>query len=99
MAHRKIKWSSRAVKEVEKILSFWFYKNRSGTYSNKLNNSINSVISLIAEQPTIGRAIDKKYKIFYSTHRLYRICYTYTSEELIILCIWDNRRNPDKFKI
>lgn len=92
MAKRKIIWTVHANKERKDILEYWILRNKSKTFSVKLNKLILYNVSLLAEHPTIGRKTDVE-KVRVKIVRDYLIFYEFSASELIILSIWDGRRN------
>ena len=95
---REIKWSSRAVYEWADILDYWTNRNKSYSYSIKLNRLFREKFALVAKSPGIGKLTDfplVRIKII----RDYLVYYRVTPEYIEILTIWDSRRNPKKFKL
>jgi toxin YoeB len=92
---KKLIWSKQALQDRKDILDYWINRNKSKTYSIRLNNLFIDAIKIIAEHPNIGIATDfenvkgklvKDYYIFYQE-----------KQDLIhILTIWDCRQSPDK---
>src|SRR5690606_7251879 len=99
MERREIKWTLRARVERDEILDFWYLKNKSILYSEKLNTLFWTTISLIAEHPEAGKTLNKERAIYYILVKSYRIYYHFTAKEFTVLSIWDTRRNPEKIKI
>jgi len=94
MVKFKIDWSVEARLDLLDILKF--YKNQIGTatYSIKLNSEINKSIKLIAKNPLIGILSD------YDSVRAiikgdYEIIYEIFEYSILIIMIWDCRRNPE----
>lgn len=95
---RKIEWSPRAVQEWAEILDYWINRNKSNTYSLKLDRILFEKFELIAKSPDTGLQTD------FTTVRIkivrdYKIYYRILPEVIEILTIWDTRRNPKKFKL
>lgn len=91
MAKRKIVWTQKAQAERKDILQYWIVRNKSKTFSVKLNNLILNTLQLLAEHPTVGRKtelLNVRVKIV----RDYLILYEFSDTELIVLSIWDGRR-------
>nr|WP_288377409.1 type II toxin-antitoxin system RelE/ParE family toxin [uncultured Chryseobacterium sp.] len=61
----------------------------------KLNKLILYNVGLLADHPTIGRKTDVE-KVRVKIVRDYLIFYEFSSSELIILSIWDGRRENKK---
>ena len=92
MAKRKIIWTKTANLERKEILEYWILRNKSKRFSIKLNYLILQSLEVLRENPTIGRRtnIDNvRVKLI----REYLLLYEFTDAELIILSIWDARRN------
>ncbi len=95
---REIRWSNRAIKEWIEILEYWNDRNKSNTYSLKLDYLFKVSFKVIAQSPEIGKATDSpsvRIKIVLD----YLIYYRITPTHIEILTVWDSRRNPKKFKI
>ncbi len=95
---REVKWSTRAVYEWVDILEYWINRNKSNSYSLKLDRLFKEKFDLIAKSPETGKLTDfplVRIKIV----RDYLISYRISSEYIEILAIWDSRRNPKKFKL
>jgi toxin YoeB len=92
---KKLIWSKQALQDRKDILDYWINRNKSKTYSIRLNNLFIDAIKIIAEHPNIGIATDfnnvkgklvKDYYIFYQENQ----------DSIQILAIWDCRQSPDK---
>jgi plasmid stabilization system protein ParE len=88
---KQIIWSLRAHQDRKEILQYWRLKNQSATYSKKLNELFKKAVEIFVKHPQIGRKTDIK-NIRVKLVRDYLII-------LLILTIWDNRRNPEELKI
>jgi plasmid stabilization system protein ParE len=94
MAKRKIVWSNRAKKRLYEILDFCIIRNKSRTYSNKLQRLINKEVRLLIKQPDLGLKTTED-----TTRGLiigdYIVYYEVSEDKIIIHTIWDSRQNPD----
>ncbi|WP_353955809.1 type II toxin-antitoxin system RelE/ParE family toxin [uncultured Chryseobacterium sp.] len=73
------------------MLQYWIIRNKSKIFSVKLNNLILNTLHLLAEHPIVGRRtelLNVRVKIV----RDYLILYEFSDIELIVLSIWDGRR-------
>ncbi len=92
MAKRKIIWTKTANVERKEILEYWFLRNKSKRFSIKLNFLILQSLELLRENPTIGRLTNVN-NVRVKLIREYLLMYEFTESDLIILSIWDARRN------
>lgn len=95
---KQVIWSLRAQNDKKEILNYWNQRNKSNTYSKKLNELFKESIKIILDFPQIGKVTDDtqaRIKIV----RDYLIIYEETEVQVIILTIWDSRQDPDKLKM
>ncbi len=95
---RRIIWSKRAILERQEILLYWIERNKSKSYSIKLNKLINEEIKILAKMPFIGRETDDP-NVRIKVIRDYLLFYEIRNNELHILTLWDSRRNPESFQL
>ncbi len=98
MVKYKIDWSLDARLDLIDILEFYIERNGTATYSRKLNSKINKSLRLISKNPLIGTQTD------YETVRAliagnYQIIYEISDHLILIIMIWDCKRNPKDKKI
>jgi toxin YoeB len=94
---KKIIWSSQAQKDRYKILQYWIKRNKSKSYSNRLNKLFIKAIEVIAEFPEIGKPTNIE-NVKGKVVRDYYIFYEMVGKKLHILTIWDSRQDPAKLK-
>ena len=92
---KRITWTLKAQQDRKEILRYWQVHNQSNIYSKKLNQLIKKALTLIAVHPHIGRRTNIE-TVRVKLVRDYLIFYEEAGEEIFILSIWDNRRNPDE---
>lgn len=92
MAKRKIIWTQKTNFERKEILEYWILRNRSKNFSIKLNKLIVDTTQALAEHPTIGRKTNLE-NVRVKIIRDYLIFYEFSESELVILSIWDGRRD------
>jgi plasmid stabilization system protein ParE len=51
---KRIIWSNRAQQDRKEILAYWIDRNKSKTYSLKLNQLFIQAVNLLSEHPLIG---------------------------------------------
>ena len=94
---RKITWSANAKNDRTEILKSWLARNKSNTYSKKLNLLFRQAVNLISKNPGIGHLTIKE-NIKVKLVRDYLIVYELTIDTVYILSIFDGRRNPEEFQ-
>jgi plasmid stabilization system protein ParE len=95
---REIKWSRRATEEWVEVLEHWIKRNKSYTYSSKLDKLLKDTLKLIEGHPEFSQMSDYP-AVRVKTFRDYSIYYRVDSEYIEILSIRDSRRDPQKFKL
>jgi toxin YoeB len=98
MAKRKIVWTQKANEERKEILAYWIERNQSKAYSIKLNDLIKETLQLSALHPDTGRKTtfgNVRVKII----RDYLLFYEANKTTLVVLTIWDGRRNDKTLNI
>ncbi len=94
---KQVIWSLRAQNDKKEILNYWRQRNKSNTYSKKLNELFKESIRIILDFPQIGKVTDDT-KARIKIVRDYLIIYEETETQIFILTIWDSRQDPDKLK-
>jgi toxin YoeB len=94
---RQVVWSQRAVLERKQILDYWRKRNKSNTYSKKLNQLFKESVRIINDFPQIGTPTDD-INLRVKVVRDYLIIYEETATQLLILSIWDSRQDPEKLQ-
>lgn len=94
---RRIIWVLQAQKDRKEILTYWKDRNKSANYSRKLDKRFRDALKLTAKYPFIGKPTNKK-NIRIKIVSSYFLIYEITSEEIIVLRIWDSRQNPKKIE-
>jgi len=98
MVKYKVKWSVQARFDLIDILKFYLERNGNAVYSRKLNSIIKTGASQILKNPYIGIQTDKD-----SVRSLitidYQIIYEIIGNQILIVMVWDCRRNPDDKRI
>ena|SRR5690606_2458278 len=98
MAGRKIVWTNKANIERQDILDYWIMRNKSKSYSIKLNKLFIETLNVLSVHPNLGRKTDVS-TIRVKIVRDYLIFYRVNKEELIVLSIWDSRRDDKKLRL
>jgi len=95
MARLRIFWTSTAVKQRNQIFNFWNERNKSTTYSKKLNDKVSERIKLLKAYPQIGKKTEVSNTRAISLGH-YSILYSKVKSSIIITGFWDNRQDPMK---
>lgn len=98
MAKFKIEWSVEAKLDLLDVLEFYIERNGNSTYSKKLKSKIDKSIIHLSKNPKLG--IQTNYN---SVRSLitdeYQIIYEIFDQLILIVMIWDCRRNPEEKQI
>ena len=89
---RQIIWTASAQQERFEILEYWVKRNKSKTYSRKLNKFIISALQDVSKNPLIGRKTDL-FNIRVKLVKEYLLFYEFSSDAIKVLSIWDGRRD------
>jgi hypothetical protein len=92
---KKTIWSKFALENKLEILTYWIIRNRSNVYSRKLNRLFIESSKLVRDFQSLGKATQDP-KVKYIIISNYLMFYEENKEEVHILHIWDQRRNPDE---
>ena len=93
-------WTPKAKEELKEILVYWKKRNKSNTFSLKLNPEAQKVVKSLIDNPYIWH-IEEGYEdvrsvlVFYN----YSIFYRVENNIIRILSFWDNRRNPNSLDL
>jgi toxin YoeB len=94
---KQIIWTFRAQQDRKNIFEYWNNRNKSKTYCKKLNGLIKDSLKLVSKYPLIGKKTDFD-RIRIKILREFLIIYEITASQIIVLTIWDCRKNPDDLK-
>ena len=98
MAKSKIIWSSKAKLDLLKILEYFYIRNGSKAFSNKINAKIRRSIRLLSKHPYLGLQTDID-NIRNLVEGDYSIFYQLDNGAIRILTIWDCRQDPSNLTI
>ena len=98
MAARKVNWTKQANFERKEILAYWIIRNKSKTYSIKLNELFISTLQQISDNPKIGRETDFE-NVRVKIVRDYLLFYEYDINQIKVLSLWDGRRDDSTIPI
>jgi len=95
MAEKKVIWSVRAQNDRYKLLDYWINRNKSTSYSIKLNKAFIEAERLIAAHPEIGKPTDIediRIKLIRNCLMIYKI----SDDDIQILTLKDARQHPNE---
>jgi plasmid stabilization system protein ParE len=98
MAKRKIIWSHRAKIKLSEILEFYYQRNNSKAYSQKIYRELKKSVELLKKQPRLGLKTDD-ITVRALILGEFIVFYEFNKTEIIIHTIWDCRQNPNDLKI
>jgi plasmid stabilization system protein ParE len=90
----KVAWSVEARLDLFEILEFYIQRNGNANYSRRLNTKVNKSIKLITRNPFLGLQTDIESVRSLVTGD-YQIIYEILESTLVIVMVWDCRRNPE----
>lgn len=95
MAKFKIIWTNFAEQSLYEILDFYLIQNKNNIFSVKLYNEIIKAVQILEDHPFTG-----KQNLFYNYRELVlernSVFYNVINDNIEILMVWDNRRNPEE---
>jgi plasmid stabilization system protein ParE len=98
MAKFKVEWSIEAKLDLIDILDFYIKRNKSITYSYKLNKKIIKSIQLLRRNPLLGIPTENDSVRALITGD-YQIIYEVFDQLILVIMIWDCRRDPEDKRI
>lgn len=96
MAKRVI-WTNTSKKARREILEYWIKRNHSNSYSKKLSKLFRKKTALLQSEAYLGKPTDFE-NVRVSLVNNYSLFYKVDREVIIIVGIWDNRRNPEDLR-
>jgi toxin YoeB len=98
MDEKEIRWSLKAIHDKIDILNYWINRNKSKTYSRKLDRLIDKKLTSAAKNPESGKKTDyKDIRIKIVTH--YLIFYRIQEKSVEVVRIWDSRKDLKNLKL
>lgn len=88
-------WTQTAIRQRDYIFEYWNNRNKSKSYSKKLNLAIRNRFELLKSHPDIGKQTEfKETRALIMGH--YTLLYRIDNTRLLITGFWDNRQDPQK---
>ena len=95
MANLSLFWTKTAIKQRNITFKYWNNRNKSNSYSTKLNNSIRERTELLKSNYSLGKKTTLKNTRAISLGH-YSILYRKIDSRIIIMGFWDKRQDPKK---
>lgn len=92
---KQISWTNQAKADRINILDYYRKRNRSTSYSKKLNRIFIREIEFISKHPKIGRQSNSE-NVRVKVAGTYYLIYMIEVDFIFMLRIWDTRQNPIK---
>jgi len=98
MAQKQIRWTSRAINDKFDILQYWINRNKSTTFSEKLDQLFDKALNQLIPFPEQGKkTVHRNIRI--KIVRSYLIYYLIEDQFITVIRIWDGKKDPKKFKL
>ncbi|NVO10566.1 MAG: type II toxin-antitoxin system RelE/ParE family toxin [Bacteroidales bacterium] len=94
MVKYKVEWSIEARLDLLDILDYYYQRNGNANYSRKLNSKISKSINLVTKNPSLGLQTDID-SVRALVNGDYQIIYEIIETTILIVMVWDCRRNPE----
>ena len=96
MAKRTIVWLDFAKQDRKDIYSYWNSRNKSISYSKKLQQAVVKSYAIIDRSPLANPSFGNSDERFILIASNYLLVYSFNYTYIIIHAFWDARQNPDK---
>ena len=97
MGKKEVIWTKKAQFQMFMVMDYYNYRNKSNLYSLKLYAQINDKLNKIRDCLVLPKQTSIK-DIFYFTHKHISVIFTFDLDKIIVLLIWDDRRNPKELE-
>lgn len=95
---KQIIWAPQAVADRIQILDYWSKRLGTKKYSQKLDEMFKESVTLLAEYPFLGRQVkNREERVLVKDN--YQIFYLNDKDHIIILHLWDSRRDPEELNL
>ncbi|NOY96587.1 MAG: type II toxin-antitoxin system RelE/ParE family toxin [Chlorobi bacterium] len=94
---KQVVWTITARRQRQDILEYWSKRNGNKKYSQKISRIIRGRIKYIVKFNYIGKETDFQ-NIRVTAAGYFSIFYQIKSDQIVVVCFWDNRQNPGKLE-
>ncbi len=95
---RKVIWSRRANRDVSKVTLYYQKRNGNATHSLELLSRFEKATEMIEQNEEIGERIPDSRCRFVAV-KPYKLIYRIDKHKIVVITVWDSRRNPDDLKV
>jgi toxin YoeB len=101
MVRKRLIWLPTAKYQFNEIIRFFQKRNGNNIYGKKLRMAFRQATKMIARFNEIGtrQKLEKRHIRYVIVERTYQLFYEITENQIIIIKIWDVRRNPDSLEL
>ncbi len=92
---KKVVWSPEAKRDIKEIKDFYDKRNKSKSYSNKLLKIFRDAAEFIEKFPESSYKTNRE-NIRGFVIKDYILFYEILSTQILVLTVWDSRRNPEQ---
>src|SRR5882757_2701099 len=90
---KRIIWTEQASFERREILNYWYFRTGNKKYSKKLALQFRETVKYIASHNYLGRGTElEDVRVAVCGH--YLLFYKLITESVLVITVFDNRRNP-----
>ena len=97
MAKRKVTWVRNAEIQMLDVMDYYYFRNKSMTYSLKLRKDIQFKLHNLNFTVTLPKKTSIE-NLFYFTHNHICVMFCFEDNDIVVQIIWDERRNPNGLK-
>jgi toxin YoeB len=94
MAKRKVIWSTLAYLDMVEIMNYYSHRNKSKAYSKKLYKDVQMKLKTLDFSIALPQKTSDK-KLFYFTHNHIFVGFDIKNNDLDVILVIDDRRNPE----
>jgi len=94
----QVVWTLKARNELIDILEYWIFRNKSNTFSLKLNSIVQEQLKLVSEFPEIGKITDIP-GVNVTIVNNYMLYYEIADNSIYVLTLRHTSRNPKTIRI
>jgi toxin YoeB len=101
MVRKRLIWLPTAKYQLNEIIRFFRKRNGNDFYGKKLRTAFLQASKMVARFNEIGtrQKIEKRHVRYVIVQGTYQLFYEITENQIIIIKIWDMRRNPDDLEL